>query len=85
MPAVNVSDWGSRKFFRSRVFQASQIDAVDSITIRRAADAKGAHTAVFAEIMLITHRIEQIFGEFRLTGKQTKRFRFHHSDPRTGS
>ena len=72
MPAVNVSDWRSRKFFRGGVFQASQVDAVDSITIRRAADAKGAHAAVFAEIVLITHRIEQIFGEFRLTGKQAK-------------
>ena len=64
MLAVNVSNWGSRKFFRRHIFQAAQVDTVNSIPIRGVAYAERAHAAVLAEIVLVAHGVEQIFGQF---------------------
>lgn len=62
MLAVNISDWGSRKLFWSDIFQTPQIDTENLTDLRDVAYAERAHAAVFAKIMLIPHRIEQIFS-----------------------
>jgi hypothetical protein len=58
MLAVNIGDWRRRKFFRRDILQASQIDAVYLANLWAIAYTEGANAAVFAEIMLIVHRIE---------------------------
>ncbi len=60
MFAVDVGDWGSSKLFRSYIFQAPQIDAVNSNTLRGVAYAESAYAAVFAEVVLIAHGVEQV-------------------------
>ena len=63
MFAVNVSNGSSREFFRSDIFQAAQIYAKDLTNPRDISDAKRAHATAFAEIVLIAHGVEQIFGQ----------------------
>ena len=61
--AVNVNDRRGRKIFGCNAFQAPQVNSINSIDVRRVANAKRPHAAVFAEIVLIALGVEQILGQ----------------------
>src|SRR5262245_2541348 len=83
--AVNVGDWGSRELFGSDIFQTAQIETINPTLSWDISDAERAHATVLAEIVLVAHGVEQIFGEFRLTTKKTERLWFHYGWPKTVS
>ena len=85
MFAVNVGDRRGGELFRRNVFKAAKIHAVDLPLSWNISYAERAHAAVLAEIVLIAHGVEQIFGELRLARKKTKRFWLHDSGPKTVS
>ena len=60
--AVDVNDRRGGKLFGRDIFKTPQIDSVNSVDVRRVANAKGSHAAVFAEIVLVALGVEQIFG-----------------------
>jgi hypothetical protein len=60
--AVNVDNRCGCKLLGRNIFQATRVNPVDSIDVRRVANAKRAHAAVFAEIVLVASGVEQIFG-----------------------
>ena len=59
--AVNVCDGRGSKLFGGDVFQASQVDPIDSIYVGRVTNAERAHATVFAEIVLVAFGVEQVF------------------------
>ena len=63
MLAVYVNDRRGRKLLGCGVFQAPQVNPINSINVRRVTNAKRAHAAVFAEIVLVALGVEQIFGQ----------------------
>jgi hypothetical protein len=83
--AVNVGDWGSRELFGGDIFQTAQIDTINSTLPWNISYAERTHATALAEIMLVAHGVEQIFGEFRLTTKKTERLWFHYGWPKTVS
>ena len=60
--AINVCDRRRSKLFGGDVFQASQVDPIDSIYVGRVTNAKRAYATVFAEIVLVAFGVEQVFG-----------------------
>jgi hypothetical protein len=60
--AINVCDGRGSKFFGGDVFQASQIDPINSIYIGRVTNAERAHATVFTEIVFVAFGVEQVFG-----------------------
>ena len=59
--AINVCDRRRSKLFGGDVFQASQVDPIDSIYVGRVTNAERAHATVFAEIVLVAFGVEQVF------------------------
>ena len=80
--AVDINDRRGGKLFGCN-FQAPQVNSINSIDVRRVANAKRPHPAVFAEIVLVALGVEQIFGQLRLSGKKTKRVRLYYCRPKT--
>lgn len=60
--AVDVNDRRGRKLFGCDVFQAPQVNPINSINVRCVTNAKRAHAAVFAEIVLVALGVEQVLG-----------------------
>ena len=60
--AVDVDYWRGGKLFGCDVFQAPQVNPINSISVRRVTNAKRAHAAVFAEIVLVALGVEQVLG-----------------------
>ena len=58
MLPVDVNDWRPRKLLGRGVFQTPQVNAVNAIHLRCVTDAKRAHAAVFAEIVLVALGVE---------------------------
>src|SRR5262249_1337833 len=79
--AVDVSDRSGCKLFRRDVFQASQVDSIDLTDAGEIAYAKRAHPAMFAEIVLVAHGVEQVLGQLRLAREQAKRPRLYDRRP----
>ena len=85
MLAVDVNDRRGGKLFGRDIFKTPQIDSVNSVDVRRVANAKRPHPAVFAEIVLVALGVEQIFGQLRLSGKKAKRFWLYYCRPKSVS
>ena len=60
--AVDVDYWRGGKLFGRDVFQAPQVNPINSIDVRCVTNAKRAHAAVFAEIVLVALGVEQVLG-----------------------
>jgi hypothetical protein len=80
--AVSVGDWGSRELLRGDVLQTAQIDTINSTLPGNISYGERAHATVLAEIVLVAHCIEQIFGEFRLARKKTESLWLHYGWPK---
>ena len=85
MLAVDVNDRRGGKLFGRDIFKTPQIDSVNSVDVRRVANAKRPHPAVFAEIVLVALGVEQVFGQLRLTGNKAKRFWPYYCRPKAVS
>ena len=83
MLAVDVNDRRGGKLFGRDILQAPEVHPINSIDVRRVANAKRPHPAVFAEIVLVALGVEQIFGQLGLSGKKTKRVRLYYCRPKT--
>ena len=56
--AVDVNDRRGGKLFGCNVFQAPQVNSINSIDVRCVANAKRPYPAVFAEIVLVALGVE---------------------------
>ena len=83
MLAVDVNDRRGGKLFGRDIFKTPQIDSVNSVDVRRVANAKRPHPTMFTKIVLVALGVEQIFGQLRLSGKKTKRVRLYYRRPET--
>ena len=61
--AVDVDYGRGGKLFGCDVFQAPQVNPINSIDVRCVTNAKRAHAAVFTEIVFVALGVEQIFGQ----------------------
>ena len=82
---VGVDDGRSRELFVGGVVQAHQVDAVHLAHGRFVADAKRAHAAVFAKVVVVFLGVEEVLGQISLARQQTKILWHGHGGPEAGA
>lgn len=79
--SVHVGDRHLRKLLIRDIRKTHDIDT-DHFSHRRfISDAKGAHAAVLAEVVMVLARVEYIFREFSLACQQAEFIRFRNGRP----
>src|SRR5215831_19737758 len=82
---VDVRDRNPGQLFVRDAFQASHIDSVHLPDRRLVADAKGANTAVLAEVVVILPGVEPILTKIGFARQQAEVIRLCHRRPETRS